>query len=266
MLEIQLNLMNNYGSYTPQVARPQDGELITLCRILDTLALNAGSEQNPVVSGALSGTTSATSSPITAYVVNTTDISTLSFSSVPSTSPAPTSGSQITIYGSVDGVKYLQTSYVPLTSGSTASVFAATSQTIGQINTVGLEYIAFAITTAISAGSVVITTVGANGVSNVMLDNPLPAGQNAIGYLSSPSAPFAGQVTTTGTAAAIGSGSLTTGVTITNTGSATVYLGASGVTTSTGYALIGGTSVSLVVANLSSIYAIGAGTLSYIGS
>ena len=261
--------MNNYGSYTPQVARPQDGELITLCRILDTLALNTGSEQNPVVSGALSGTTSATSSPITAYVVNTTDISTLSFSSVPSTSPAPTSGSQITIYGSVDGVKYLQTSYVPLTSGSTASVFAATSQTIGQINTVGLAYIAFAITTAISAGSVVITTVGANGVSNVMLDNPLPTGSNAIGYLSSPSGFTAGQQAITASAAALPSASLTTGVVFTNGSSAIVYIGGSGVTSSTGYALAVGASVGLVVAQLSSVYIIGtasSGNLSYIGS
>jgi len=253
----------NY-SYIPQVANPNQGELITLCRILDTLALNSGAEQNPVTSPAITG--GVTTAGTNAYVVNCADISTLTFSSTPSTSPAPTSGSQITIYGSVDGVKYLQTSFTALTTGGTASVFAATSQTIGQINCVGLSYIAFAISTAISAGSIVITTVGANGVSNVMLDNPLPAGQNAIGYISSPSAPLAGQVTTTGTAAAIGSGSLTTGVTITNTGSATVYLGASGVATGTGYALIGGTSVSLVVANLSSIYAIGAGTLSYIGS
>ena len=261
--------MNNYGSYTPQVARPQDGELITLCRILDTISLNTSSEQAPVVSGALSGTTSATSSPITAYVVNTADISTLAFSSVPSTSPAPTSGSQITIYGSVDGVKYLQTSYVPLTSGSTASVFAATSQTIGQINTVGVAYIAFAITTAISAGSVVITTVGANGVSNVMLDNPLPAGSNAIGYLSSPSGFAAGQQAITASAAALPSASLTTGIVLTNGSSATVYIGGSSVTSSTGYALSSGSSIGLVVAQLSSVYIIGtasSGSLSYIGS
>ena len=253
--------------YTPVFASTSDSSSITLCKILDVLASNSSSEQTPVVSPTITGAT--TTAGVNAYVVNTTDISTLSFSSVPSTSPAPTSGSQITIYGSVDGVKYLQTSYVPLTSGSTASVFAATSQTIGQINTVGLEYIAFAITTAISAGSVVITTVGANGVSNVMLDNPLPAGSNAIGYLSSPSGFTAGQQAITASAAALPSASLTTGIVLTNGSSAIVYIGGSSVTSSTGYALAVGASVGLVVAQLSSVYIIGtasSGNLSYIGS
>ena len=236
--------------YTPVFASPSDSSSITLCKILDVLASNSGSEQPPVVGSISTGSGT--------LVVNCTDISTLAFSTT-----AATSGT-ITISASVDGVSYITTSYTALASGGTSASFNAATATIGQINTVGLSYVKF--TASSLVGSVTITTVGANAVSNVMLDNPLPAGQNAIGYISSPSAPLAGQVTTTGTAAAIGSGSLTTGVTITNTGSATVYLGASGVTAGTGYALIGGTSVSLVVGNLSSIYAIGAGTLSYIGS
>jgi len=259
--------MNNLGSYNPVVARPQDGELITLCRILDTLALNTGSEQAPVVSPTISG--AVTTAGTNAYVVNCADISTLSFSSVPSTSPAPTSGSQISVYGSVDGVNYALTSYVALTTGGTASVFAATSKTIGQINCVGLTYIAFAITTAITTGSVSITSVGSNGVSNVMLDNPLPAGSNAIGYLSSPSGFTAGQQAVTASAAALPSASLTTGIVLTNGSSATVYIGGSSVTSSTGYALSSGASIGLVVAQLSSVYIIGtasSGNLSYIGS
>ena len=199
--------------YTPVFASTSDSSSITLCKILDVLASNSGSEQTPVVSPTITGAT--TTAGVNAYVVNTTDISTLSFSSVPSTSPAPTSGSQITIYGSVDGVKYLQTSYVPLTSGSTASVFAATSQTIGQINTVGLSYIAFAITTAISAGSVVITTVGANGVSNVMLDNPLPAGSNVIGVVGTQAA--SGSLTMSNSSVGATSATLLTGGSATKT-------------------------------------------------
>lgn len=236
--------------YTPVFASPSDSSSITLCKILDVLASNSNSEQPAVVGSIATGSGT--------LVVSATDISTLAFSTT-----AATSGT-ISISGSVDGTNYIPTSYVALASGGTASSFNAATVTIGQINTVGIAYIKF--TASSLVGTITITSVGSNGVSNVMLDNPLPAGQNAIGYISSPSTPLAGQVTTTGTAAAIGSGSLTTGVTITNTGSATVYLGASGVTTSTGYALIGGASVSLVVANLSSIYAIGAGTLSYIGS
>lgn len=238
------------GVYTPVVANPADQPNITLCKILDVLASNSNSEQPAVVGSIATGSGT--------LVVSAVDISTLAFSTT-----AATSGT-ISISGSVDGTNYLPTTYAALASGGTASSFNAATATIGQINTVGISYIQF--TASSLVGTIIITSVGSNGVSNVMLDNPLPAGQNAIGYISSPSAPLAGQVTTTGTAAAIGSGSLTTGVTITNTGSANVYIGPSGVTTSTGYALIGGTSVSLVVANLSSIYAIGAGTLSYIGS
>ena len=228
--------------------------------MLQAIYTNANTEAPPVTSGGITGTTSVTAGSVNAYVVNTTDTATLGFSTT-----TTATGGTISIYGSVDGVNYLPTSYAALSSGNSSGTFNAATQTIGQINCVGLVAIAFK-ANAVTGGSVVVTTIGANAVSNVMLDNPLPTGQNAIGYISSPSAPLAGQVTTTGTAAAIGSGSLTTGVTITNTGSANVYIGPSGVTTSTGYALIGGTSVSLVVANLSSIYAIGAGTLSYIGS
>jgi len=245
--------MNNLGSYNPVVARPQDGELITLCRILDTLALNSGSEQPPVVGSISTGSGT--------LVVNTTDISTLAFSTT-----AATSGI-ISISASVDGTNYILTSYTALTSGGTSANFNAATATIGQINTVGLSYVKF--TASSLVGSVTITTVGANGVSNVMLDNPLPAGSNAIGYLSSPSAPVYGQYSVTTSAAAIGSStSLSTGITLTNTGSTNIYVGGSGVTTSNGYVLVGGTSVSFVVANLSSIYAIGSvsGTLSYIGS
>jgi len=145
---------------------------------LQTIYSNAGSEQAPVVSGAITGTSSAGS---TAYVVNTADISTLAFSTVPSAVSGITG--TITIYASVDGVNYLQTSYVAMATGGTSSTFNAQTKTIGQINTVGLAYIAFQ-ANAVTGGSVAITTVGTTSVSNVMLDNPIPAGTNVIGGVS----------------------------------------------------------------------------------
>ena len=131
--------------------------------------------QTPVVSGGITGTTSVTAGSITAYVVNVAGLSTLSFSTT-----TTATGGTIGVYGSIDGVNYLATSYVALSTGGSASSFSAATPTIGQINTVGLNYIAFK-ATSVTGGSVIITTVGANGVSNVMLDNPLPAGSNVIG-------------------------------------------------------------------------------------
>jgi hypothetical protein len=239
--------------YTPIFASPSDSSSITLCRILDVLASNSGSEQAPVVGSISTGTGT--------LVVSAADISTLSFSTA-----AATSGT-ISISASVDGTNYLPTSYVALTSGNTSSSFNAATITIGQINTVGVGYIKF--TASSLVGTITITTVGANGVSNVMLDNPLPAGSNAIGYLSSPSGFTAGQQAVTASAAALPSASLTTGIVLTNGSSATVYIGGSSVTSSTGYALASGASIGLVVAQLSSVYIIGtasSGNLSYIGS
>ena len=131
--------------------------------------------QTPVVSGGITGTTSVTAGSITAYVVNVAGLSSLGFSTT-----TTATGGTISIYGSVDGINYLPTSYVALSSGNSSGTFNAATQTIGQINTVGLVGIAFK-ATSVTGGSVIITTVGANGVSNVMLDNPLPAGSNVIG-------------------------------------------------------------------------------------
>jgi len=151
--------------YTPVVANPSQGELITLCRILDTLSTNSSAEQPTVVGSISTGSGS--------LVVTASDVATLAFSTT-----AATSGT-ITIYGSVDGALYLQTTYVALTSGGSASSFNAATATIGQINTVGLAYIKFVASSLV--GSISITTVGAIAVSNVMIDNSLPAGSNVIG-------------------------------------------------------------------------------------
>ena len=151
--------------YTPVFASPSDSSSITLCKILDVLASNSNSEQPAVVGSIATGSGT--------LVVSAADVSTLAFSTT-----AATSGT-ISISASVDGTNYLPTSYVALATGGTSSSFNAATATIGQINTVGVAYIKF--TASSLVGTITITSVGANGVSNVMLDNPLPAGSNVIG-------------------------------------------------------------------------------------
>ena len=231
--------------------------------MLQALYTNANTETPAVTSGGITGTTSITAGSVNAYVVNTVDAATQGFSTT-----TTATGGTISIYGSVDGINYLPTSYAALSSGNSSGTFNAATQTIGQINCVGLVAIAFK-ANAVTGGSVVVTTIATNSVSNVMLDNALPSGQNAIGYLSSPSGFTAGQQAVTASAAALPSASLTTGIVLTNGSSAIVYIGGSSVTSSTGYALAVGASIGLVVAQLSSVYIIGtasSGSLSYIGS
>ena len=210
---------------------------------------------NPDTTGSGSVTTS------TPLVVTTTNFGTLAFQS-----NAVATGN-VTIEASVDGTNFTATTYTALTSGNTSSTFSAATATIGQIDTSGFRSIRFRSNTIV--GVVGITYNLSKSNSNVMLDNPLPAGSNAIGYLSSPSGFAAGQQAITASAAALPSASLTTGIVLTNGSSAIVYIGGSSVTSSTGYALAVGASIGLVVAQLSSVYIIGtasSGSLSYIGS
>jgi len=179
--------------------------------------------QTPVVSGGITGTTSVTPGSITAYVVNVAGLSTLSFSTT-----TTATGGTIGIYGSIDGINYISTSYVALASGNSATSFSAATPTIGQINTVGLNYIAFK-ATSVTGGSVIITTVGSNAVSNVMLDNPLPTGTNVIGVVGTQAAngtvTFSGGTATSTTGVALGV-SPTKSLTIqnTSTGSAVLFV------------------------------------------
>jgi len=143
--------------------------------MLQALYTNANTEAPPVTSGGITGTTSVTAGSVNAYVVNTIDSATLGFSTT-----TTATGGTISIYGSVDGVNYLPTSYAALSSGNSSGTFNAATQTIGQINCVGLVAIAFK-ANAVTGGSVVVTTIGTNAVSNVMLDNALPSGTNVIG-------------------------------------------------------------------------------------
>jgi hypothetical protein len=87
----------------------------------------------------------------------------------------------VIIEASQDGINWLPTTYVAQASGNTSSTF--TANTAGQINCVGLPYIRFRSNT-ISSGQVDIRTTASRLVSNVMLDNPLPAGSNTIGTVN----------------------------------------------------------------------------------
>jgi hypothetical protein len=198
------------SSYTPVVANPYQGELITLCRILDTLATQTGASQAPVVSSI------ATSSG--SVVINTSSSSTLAFSTTPASSGS------VTISASVDGTTFVNTTYVALTSGNSASTFNAATQTIGQINTTGLNYIKF--TASALVGTLTITTVGSTGVSNVMLDNPLPAGTNVIGGVTLPQSSTASvtSFTSTSSAQVLASNTSRKGIVFYNQGAGSVYI------------------------------------------
>jgi hypothetical protein len=271
--------MSGYSFYQPQNANPNDGELITLCKILEcvsgstalgtgalavqnTAATPAGTNSIGNVNPDVSGNGSVTAS--TPLTVTTFNNSTLGFSA-----NGGATGT-ITIEGTVDGTNWLPTSYVALASGGISSSFNAATQTIGQINTSGLFAVRFRSNTIV--GTVPVYYISSRNVSNVMLDNPLPAGSNVIGGVTLPaaSAPVYGQQTSTGTATALPSNTLTSGIVLTNIGTTNaIWVGGSGLTTSNGYSLAAGASVGLVVSNTSSIYILqntGASTLSFIGS
>lgn len=191
--------------------------------MLQAIYTNANTESPPVTSGGITGTTSVTAGSVNAYVVNTIDTATLGFSTT-----TTATGGTIAIYGSVDGVNYLPTSYAALSSGNSSGTFNAATQTIGQINCVGLVAIAFK-ANAVTGGSVVVTTIGTNAVSNVMLDNALPSGTNVIGVVGTQAAngtvTFSGATATSATGVALGV-TPTKSLTIqnTSTGSAILYV------------------------------------------
>jgi hypothetical protein len=125
---------------------------------------------NPDSTGSGSVTTSVP------FVVTVTNSGTLAFQS-----DAAATGT-VTIEASVDGTAYTATTYTALTSGNTSSSFNAATATIGQIDTSGFKNIRFRSNTIV--GTVGITYNLSKNVSNVMLDNPLPAGTNAIGSIT----------------------------------------------------------------------------------
>jgi len=209
---------------------------------------------NPDSTGSGSVTTSVP------FVVTTTNFGTLAFQS-----DAAATGT-VTIEASVDGTNYTATTYTALTSGNTSSSFNAATATIGQVDVSGFKNIRFRSNTIV--GTVGITYNLSKNISNVMLDNPLPAGSNVIGAVTAnagtnlntsalalesggnlatiasntgkvviPSAFVTGQakIATTGTAVQLGSNTLTQGVLISSlsTNAANITIGTSSGLTNT---------------------------------
>lgn len=84
----------------------------------------------------------------------------------------------IVIEASIDGTNWDTTSYVSLATGNSATTFSA--NTTGQINCAGFDAIRLRGAT-LSSGTANVSMTAASVISNVMLDNPLPAGSNTIG-------------------------------------------------------------------------------------
>lgn len=87
----------------------------------------------------------------------------------------------IIVEATIDGTNWFTTSYVSVATGNTSTTFTAPTQ--GQINTVGFTSVRLRSNT-ISSGSATIVWTGSPWVSNVMMDNPLPAGSNNIGNIN----------------------------------------------------------------------------------
>ena len=193
----------------------------------------------------------------------------------------------ILIKGSVDGSTYTPTTATSLTSG--ALVTTITTAFTGQVNVAG--FVSFQLTSVSwTSGTANISLRASTGISNIMLDNPLPVGTNSIGNVGlnagsnaigsitntsfastqsgtwntgTPSATInIGQTTSAVTATQLSSSSIamTNGVVIQalSTNTASVFIGNSGVTTANGFELTAGSSLTISPSNINLVYVIGA--------
>ena len=84
----------------------------------------------------------------------------------------------ILIKGSVDGSSYTPTTATSLSTGNPTS--SITSSFTGQVNVAG--FVSFQLTSVSwTSGTANISLRASTGISNIMLDNPLPVGTNSIG-------------------------------------------------------------------------------------
>ena len=84
----------------------------------------------------------------------------------------------ILIKGSVDGSTYTPTTATSLSTGGLVSTI--TSSFTGQVNVAG--FVSFQLTSVSwTSGTANISLRASTGISNIMLDNPLPVGTNSIG-------------------------------------------------------------------------------------
>ena len=177
----------------------------------------------------------------------------------------------ILIKGSVDGSTYTPTTATNLSTGNPTS--SITSSFTGQVNVAG--FVSFQLTSVSwTSGTANISLRASTGISNIMLDNPLPvgtnsignvglnAGSNAIGYVGSIQATVnIGQTTSAVTAVQLSASSTvpTNGLIIQalSTNTASVFIGNSGVTTANGFELTAGSSLTISPSNINLVYVIG---------
>lgn len=197
------------NNFQPIYSNPRDGELITLCKILESVS--SSSTASEVVSGSID-TGSGT------LTIDTRAFGTLAFSST-----AATSGT-VALSASVDGVNFFSTTFVGLSAGNIFSSFNAATTHVGQIDTVALTAVRF--TASSLVGSIVISTVGSAAVSNIMLDNPIPAGTNVIGGVNLPTSATSSitSFTSTSSAQVLAANASRKGVVLYNQGAGTCFV------------------------------------------
>ncbi len=106
--------------------------------------------------------------------VSTTGYATVSFA------VSGTWSGTIVVEASMDGTTWYPTTYNALSSGNSALQF--TANTSGQVNTVGFSFVRLRGAT-LASGTANISFNASDKVSNVNLDNPLPAGTNNLGSI-----------------------------------------------------------------------------------
>jgi hypothetical protein len=160
-MALQFGNGTNLVAVTAANAFKVDGSSVT--QPVSNAALNI----DTAASGSISGTGSA-------------QIATTNYGSVAFTVDGTWTGT-ITVEVSQDNSTWYPTTYVALASGNSSNTF--TANTAGQINVVGFAYCRLKGAT-VASGTAFVGFIASNKVSNVMLDNPLPAGSNNIGNIN----------------------------------------------------------------------------------
>lgn len=93
---------------------------------------------------------------------------------------------------SIDGTNFTNTSALVLSTGQL--VGATTANGAWTIQTAGVAKVAVSGTT-VATGTATVTIRGSQGVSSVMLDNPIPTGSNTIGAVTQASGPWTQNIT-----------------------------------------------------------------------
>ena len=161
----------------PSSVRIGDGTNLAAVSALNALKVDSAWTTQPVSNAALNVDTAASGS-ITGTA--SAQIATTNYGTVAFTVEGTWTGT-ITVELSQDNSTWYPTTYVSLATGNSSNTF--TANTSGQANVVGYAYFRLKGAT-VSSGTAFVNFIASNKVSNVMLDNPLPAGSNNIGNIN----------------------------------------------------------------------------------